>query len=619
MKRFPISNIKPMGWLLHEMRRDIDGFVGNLDEVVPEIIVHDDIYGSNRLTKEIKAKDVGSLNEGWDWEIQYLWWGAEQIGNWLDGLVRYAFMLDDTKAKEKARLYLDRAFDAQDDDGYIGIYAPDLRFNFCGENGELWAQTTIIRPALAYDEMSKEPVYRDRIIKAVECTMRNYPAWKSEPYKTKEDYSGLTHGLMFTDVMYELFLLTEENKYIDYARFLYEDYNKHNVHDQDIFREHLLDSEWRFRDHGAHVYEHIRAVITSEISQQEDYHRLIDMFFGKIAYCVQPSGGPIGDECISQRCANAEKTGYEYCSITELAHSYEMMLETTGDLKWADKVEHLIFNAGFAARHPLRSQISYLNCDNSYRMMGDGMSTPGVGENARYKYSAAHRDAAVCCVPNAGRLLPYFLNRMYFKTDDGILIAMYAPSTFTTESIVIEQKTAYPFENKIEFVVETIQEKTLYLRIPSWAKSVNVEGVSSSRKQDMLEIRCSGKLKFTITFECGITTKVDLLGNDYFMVDSLVYSYPIEAKEHFGIAYERIYRDCRYEPLENDFEKIRSLCDSVSTAECINLGKDIQNPPVYKFKMMEEGSHKKIEIEMVPIGATVLRRTTFPAGDIRMD
>ena len=43
----PFGSIKPSGWLKTQMQKDMEGFVGNLDRLVPELI-NDPIYGSER-------------------------------------------------------------------------------------------------------------------------------------------------------------------------------------------------------------------------------------------------------------------------------------------------------------------------------------------------------------------------------------------------------------------------------------------------------------------------------------------------------------------------------------------------------------------------------------------
>ena len=85
------SEIKPAGWLKQQMQRDLKGFVGNLDSIVPDLIAKDDIYGKDRLTKKVKSKNVGAISDGGDWEVQFLWWNSETQSNWRDGLFGMRF------------------------------------------------------------------------------------------------------------------------------------------------------------------------------------------------------------------------------------------------------------------------------------------------------------------------------------------------------------------------------------------------------------------------------------------------------------------------------------------------------------------------------------------------
>lgn len=51
----PFGSVKPTGWLKEQMQKDVAGFVGNLDRIVPELI-NDPIYASGRLGKIAKLK-----------------------------------------------------------------------------------------------------------------------------------------------------------------------------------------------------------------------------------------------------------------------------------------------------------------------------------------------------------------------------------------------------------------------------------------------------------------------------------------------------------------------------------------------------------------------------------
>ena len=148
-----VGEIRPGGWMRAQMQHDLEaGFVGHLDELVPDLIVNDDIYGTNRLTKAVRTKELGVVSQEKDWEAQFLWWNSETQSNWRDGLVRTTLLLDHPDYLPRVRAYIEKILATQDTDGYLGINAPDLRFNFEGENGELWAQASLFRVLLGYYE-----------------------------------------------------------------------------------------------------------------------------------------------------------------------------------------------------------------------------------------------------------------------------------------------------------------------------------------------------------------------------------------------------------------------------------------------------------------------------------
>jgi len=123
------------------MVRDFEsGFVGHLDRLVPALF-EDDIYGRDRLTSDVTAKDVGAVQEPrGDAQVQHLWWNSETQSNWRDGWLRHALLVGGERGRTAAEAYVDRILGTQDEDGYLGIYAPDLRYRCSGENGELWSQ-----------------------------------------------------------------------------------------------------------------------------------------------------------------------------------------------------------------------------------------------------------------------------------------------------------------------------------------------------------------------------------------------------------------------------------------------------------------------------------------------
>ncbi|HNV99648.1 MAG TPA: glycoside hydrolase family 127 protein, partial [Chitinophagales bacterium] len=177
----PFGSIKPEGWLKAQMQADLEGFVGNLDSIVPDLM-YDPIYGEGRIHKNTGVKELGNNKEGdAAGDEQYKWWNSETQSNWWDGYIRNVLMLGDTTGFERVNQYVTRMLATQDSDGYLGIYDKELRYHFESENGELWAKATLYRGLLAYYEYTGDEKVFVAVQRAVENVMENYPINASSP------------------------------------------------------------------------------------------------------------------------------------------------------------------------------------------------------------------------------------------------------------------------------------------------------------------------------------------------------------------------------------------------------------------------------------------------------
>ncbi len=504
LRPLPEREVSPEGWTAEQMRADLaEGFVGHLDRLVPDLIIDDDIYGRDRLTATAGAKDLGALSDDDEWTQQFLWWNSETQSNWRDGWLRHAFLVGEADHREAARAYVEAILATQDDDGYLGIYAPDLRFPEAGENGELWAQATLLRALLGYHGHTGDDRVLAAVRRAAERTMAGYPmpaaqGAGSRPFGAEPSYAGVAHGLAFTDVLWELAHLTGDVRFAAYARWLYEEYCSAPVSETDIQAAALLDPGQGFAGHGVHTYEHWRALTVAGAAAEGGgeaalpYARLQAAYQAKLERALTPSGGPNGDE-FCHADGSAGQTGYEYCSIQELLHSYGLMVEAGGDPAWADRMESLVLNVGMGARDPIEGGVAYLKTDDSLSMLGvEGFRPPSTEvAQTRYMYSPVHREAAVCCVPNAGRLLPTYLRYLWLRGVRGgrpqLVALLFAASTLRTAvdgvPVTITQRSDYPGELDLAFRLEVEGEAdfTWSIRRPAWAREVAVTGVDAGR------------------------------------------------------------------------------------------------------------------------------------------
>jgi DUF1680 family protein len=610
----PFGAVRPEGWLEAQVRSNLRGYTGHLDSLAPDLILRDDIYGRDRLTKNVKKKDVGALAGGDPAaEVQYLWWNSETQGNWRDGFIRSAILTGDPQMLARAKAYIRRILATQDPDGYLGIYDRDLRYRFDGENGELWAKTTLLRGLLAWYEYSRDTRVLTAVEKAVANVMRNYPADTSHPFYSKTpDVGGLSHGLMFTDVLESLFRLTGRQVYLDYALFLYKDFSAANLH-EDAQYDKITDPAYRLRGHGVHTYEHLRAVAAAAYaSGNPELLKALDDYLHKIAQEITPSGAPAGDEWIAERPGNATTTGYEYCSLQELMDGYIDLLAKTGSPSFGDQAEQLFFNAAQGARDPDAACISYLKTDNSYCMTGGLNGDSSNPRQTRYKYSPVHQDVAVCCIPNAGRIAPYFIDRMWMRNTSGLVATLLGPckvsTTWKGTPLTIREKTVYPDDFTFDFqiIADRPVNFTLAIRKPAWTTRQTINYIYTEK---------DGYFLITRTWQPGESVHLKLYtdvavhrdrnNETYFTHGPLVLARPISATAEITKRY----------PLPGFFDYHYRPDNLVIYAY---KGGEIEHTGNARFEatLYDTARQREIRVWLTPMGGTILRQVTFPDAPV---
>ena len=604
------GSIKPSGWLKVQMQKDVDGFVGNLDKLVPELI-NDPIYSSGRLHKNSKLKDLGNNKEGdTEGSEQYKWWNSETQSNWWDGYIRNVILLNDKKGLEKVDNYIQRILKSQDEDGYIGIYDKELRYNFNSENGELWSKTTMYRGLLAYYEYSKDAKLWNAIVRAVDNVMANYPINKSSPYSSGKEFNGgVSHGLTFTDVLDKMYQITGDTKYTDYALFLYKDFCKTYQSEKDVQLENILNPDYKLQSHGVHTYEHLRPLIVATYASNDvELQKALQIYIERIEKSTTLTGGAIGDEWIAQRTANATQTGYEYCSLHELLDSYSVLFQKQGTAKSAEMVETIFYNAAQGSRNPNHSCIAYLKTDNSFGM--DGTKNGEVETNrkqTRYKYSPAHQDVAVCCNPNAGRITPYFIEKSWLKENDNVLVnVLLMPNILETkiqnQLVKIETITEYPYQNKFTFKISNPKYAQFIIKIrkPSWATKVQTnESYTINNEFLVFDRKIVKEDKIQIEFLTEIQIKEDANTEKYFSYGPLLYAKSFESIEQKGKSYLTNFDDLFY--VSKDKSSYQFIIDNQAKFENGKI----------EIKAKNKSNNQIETIQLVPFGKTILRQVSF--------
>ena len=125
----------------------------------------------------------------------------------------------------------------------------------------------------------------------------------------------------------------------------------------------------------------------------------------------------------------------------------------TGEPRYADELEHTVYNALLGAQDPANGNICYFT-------PLDGRKSPTPGIN--------------CCVSSEPRGISMIPQLAWGRRGDGAAILFYVPGSVKVDTVAgavsIESHTTYPMDGAVELTVTPAKAARfpLYLRVPAW-------------------------------------------------------------------------------------------------------------------------------------------------------
>jgi hypothetical protein len=159
------------------------------------------------------------------------------------------------------------------------------------------------------------------------------------------------------------------------------------------------------------------------------------------------------------------------------------MLLLTGDAKYADLIEHALFNA----------VIPGISLDGETYFYQNPLADDGTHRRQPWFHCA-------CCPPNVARLLASLPGYVYTTADDAIAVHLYAEGTAVIampgeRTVRLRQRTRYPWDGDVAIEVDGAGPFAVRLRVPAWCEqgatlAVNDEAHASTlRPGSYVEIR----------------------------------------------------------------------------------------------------------------------------------
>jgi len=186
--------------------------------------------------------------------------------------------------------------------------------------------------------------------------------------------------------------------------------------------------------------------------------------------------------------------------------------------------------------------LQYFSCPNQVLATNKSNHNHYCKGNETMRFAPAPWPSVACCAGNVNRAMPNFASRLWMMTNKGnIVAAMYAPNklncSINNEEISIEEKTNYPFDNKICFIFNTGLKAPFILRIPSWCKDPEIMINNKKEKMNLkpgtfVQLEKEIKKGDTITLMLPQTIRISRWPDNGLAVERgpLVYSLNIKGK-----------------------------------------------------------------------------------------
>lgn len=619
----PTGAVRPLGWIEAQMRGDLhDGLKGNFPKITRNV--------TQRLFAT-QGRKPGTWVEGARGRKEKAWWAGEHEGYWLDSVTRSAIQLGDEGFLGLVRERYEEILDAYDRTGYIGIYDAESRLPEVGFDGELWTQSRLFQGMLAWHEFTGDQRVLDAVVGTVRLTIDRYRAHGTYFGRPGPD-GGVTHAVGYMDTLEWLWRLTGDAYFAEAAVWLYQDFSENSPEDFDDLSVRLMsDREYPWCDHGAHVGEALHMPrIAHFFSGNADFARAADHVLPKLFDHTNPAGGmAIG---YLEAVAGAEGGGHvlnENCAHAEALMVLNQLFPYQPDPAIGAWQEHAIFNVVQGVRfHPVDRALTYLSQDNRPH------AADAEQHGGRHLFSPCH-EAAACCVLNLPRVMPYYVQGIWYRKSDGsgLLANGYGPSVLDTVVggvlVVLRQNDDYPFTDKITLQIDPERpvEFTLELRIPENAGTpraeVAGEGGVFERDGDLLRIRREWAPGDTVSidFDFQVVRKIQHDGREaYWMWGPLVFAvrFPHEKEIRAEVSASEDqpsgFHEYLVKPEHTEGWNLIAPQDAAFTLHRreVDSPHPYVAPPVVLRGTLADREWNPVEVELVPMGSAPLRRTTFP-------
>jgi len=539
----PLGEIKPTGWLKHQLQIMRDGSTGHLDEV------HSKLRDDNGW--------LGGKGDGW-----------EETPYWLDGAVPLAYLLDDPKLKAKVLKYIQWTLNNQRPSGYFGPITKEERekgiqvtAENCAAGEDWWPKMVMLKVLQQYYTATRDErvipfmtKYFNYQLKALStCELGKWTEWATSRGAENVMMIQWLYNITQEKSLLDLAAIVESQSYTWSTWLGNRDWVMNAAANQ-------TDKDW-MRRHAVNLGMALKApAITYQRTRDVKYLQSLKTGWNDLMTLHGlPMGIFSGDEDLH---GNDPTQGIELCSIVESMYSLEKIIAITGDLQFMDALEKMTFNA-----LPTQTTDDY-NMKQYFQIANQVQVSRGVFDfslpfDRGMNNVFGLRSGYTCCTSNMHQGWTKFASHLWYATPDNGLAALeYSPNELKTrvgnDEVTIREITNYPFDDTITFEFSLAKQIAipLTLRIPSWCRegviSVNGKILKSYTGGQLVTVKGTWKDKDKITLHLPMEVNTTSWGKNSRAVERGPLVYALKLEERW---------ETSNEPTEGDYKSVYATKD----------------------------------------------------------
>ena len=420
-----------------------------------------------------------TANLHWGWEAPTCQLRGHFLGHWISAAAKLIAADDEPELRVKLDKIVSELARCQELNGgeWVGSI-PEKYFTRLIKNQYIWSPQYVMHKTIV--GLSDAYIYagNTQALDILSHLSDWYITWTEKAAETNPHavYAGEEAGML--EVWAQLYQLTKDEKYLTLAkRYADAGLFRKLKEGKDSLTNCHANASIPFTHGGAKMY---------EITGDSDWLEVIKLFW-KAAVTdrgmFSTTGMNAGEFWVPPHMQGhfLGSSDQEFCTVYNMVRTASYLLKYTGEARYADYIERALYNGFLAQQNAQTGMPAYF--------------LP-LGAGSRKKWGTRTRDFW-CCHGTMVQAQTLYPELVWFTDGDKITTAQYIPSEFTAEingaNVTVSQTTGMKYYNDQAFFDEKDDGQmsrwllkfsvkcdkpvrfTLSLRVPEWAKGVELE------------------------------------------------------------------------------------------------------------------------------------------------